>query len=139
MEPRITLITVGVDDLARAVDFYRRLGWTPVQEQGDFVLYELRGLNLALYPRPALAKETGAGNPEAGPAMLAYNVPDKSQVDAVFAEAIEAGGRIVRQPCDQFWGGYAGMFADTEGNYWEVAHNPFMPLDGPSSPGSTGG
>lgn len=133
MEPRITLITLPVADLKRAVDFYAKVGWKPAQEQGDFVLYELRGLNLALYPRGALREELGSENAEVGPAALAYNVADKPAVASIFAKAVEAGGRSVRKPADQFWGGYSGIFADPEGNYWEVAYNPLMALDGPQA------
>jgi len=70
------------------------------------------------------------GDSEVGPAALAYNVPDKASVDRLFAEAVRAGGRTIRAPAQQFWRGYSGIFADTEGNYWEVAYNPFMALDG---------
>jgi len=137
MEQRITMITLRVDDLERAKAFYRALGWSPAQEQGDFVLYQLRGLNLALYPRSALRREIRPEDPEVGPAALAYNLADKEAVDRVFAAALRAGARSIRAPAQQFWGGYSGVFADTEGNYWEVAFNPFMPLDGP--PGAGGG
>jgi catechol 2,3-dioxygenase-like lactoylglutathione lyase family enzyme len=138
MKPRITLITLGVDDLERAVRFYRDgLGWNTAGivgtefEHGAVAFFDLHGgLRLALWPRASLAHDTGlalcANNPLGF--SLAHNVASKTEVDAVMGEARRAGARIVKEARDTFWGGYAGYFQDPEGHLWEVAWNPqFLP------------
>lgn len=134
MKARITLITLGTDDLARAVAFYRDgLGW-PTEgivgaehEHGAVAFFELQpGLKLALWPRTSLAHDAGITASATDPAgfSLAHNVASKAEVDALMTEAKAAGGRIVKPARDTFWGGYAGYFADPDGHLWEVAWNP---------------
>jgi hypothetical protein len=136
VKPRVTLVTLGVDDLHRAVAFYRDgLGWKTegiVGEQfenGAVAFFDLaHGLRLALWPRASLAKDAGIGLDPRGTAdfALAHNVSSREEADAVMREAQRAGAKIVKPAQDTFYGGYAGYFADTEGNLWEVAWNPQM-------------
>ncbi|MBL8649574.1 MAG: VOC family protein [Sphingopyxis sp.] len=129
MEARISLITLGVSDLARARAFYERLGFrASAASQGDIVFFQCGAMALALFPREELAKD--AGVPEQGAGFrglaLAHNVRVKGDVAAVLAEAEAAGGRIVKQAQDVFWGGHSGYFADPDGHLWEVAWNPHL-------------
>jgi len=140
MKPRVTLITLGVDDLHRALRFYRDgLGW-PTDgiigeqfEDGAVVFFDLsHGLKLALWPRKSLAKDAGFELTPRGSAdfALAHNVSSRGEVDAVMLTAKHAGAAIVKAAQDTFYGGYAGYFRDTEGNLWEVAWNPQMLPEG---------
>ena len=133
MKPRITLITLGVDDLERAVRFYKAMGFKTEGvvgtgfEHGAVAFFDLRGgLRLALWPRQSLAHDTGLPlSPRASSDFsLAHNVASKAAVDAVMGEAQKAGAKIVKHAQDTFWGGYAGYFQDPEGHLWEVAWNP---------------
>jgi uncharacterized glyoxalase superfamily protein PhnB len=136
MKPRITLITLGVDDLHRAVAFYRDgLGWKTegiVGEQfedGAVAFFDLAyGLRLALWPRKSLAKDIGVKvSPRAtADFSLAHNVASREEVDAVMSDAQRAGASVVKPAQETFWGGYAGYFRDPEGHLWEVAWNPQM-------------
>lgn len=135
MEPRITLLTLGVADLDRAIRFYRDgLGWpTVIPEAGGVAFINTVGTRLALFPVEELAKDIGAevkvnGGGFSGIA-LAHNVRTKEEVAQVLALAEKAGGRTVKPAQDVFWGGHCGYFCDPEGHYWEVAYNPFNPLD----------
>jgi uncharacterized protein len=136
MKPRITLITLGVDDLDRAVAFYRDgLGW-PTEgiigtefEHGAVAFFDLQpGLKLALWAQKNIAHDTGLpATPRAPTAFtLAHNVASKPEVDAVMAQARAAGATIVKAAQDTFYGGYAGYFQDLDGNLWEIAFNPAM-------------
>lgn len=136
MQPRITLITLGVDDLDRAVNFYR-VGLdlqTPgiigtEFEHGAVAFFDLQpGLRLALWPRASLAQDSGLPVSPASPTdvCLAHNVASKAEVDGVMAQAAAAGARIVKPARDTFWGGYAGYFQDPDGHLWEVVWNPQM-------------
>ena len=136
MEPRITLITLGVADLARSVRFYRDgLGWpTTYEEGGGVAFFNTAGTRLSLYPLEHLAADIG---PDVAPSRggfggitLAHNVRTKPEVAAVLSFAERAGGRIVKPAQDVFWGGHSGYFCDPDGYYWEVAWNPDNPLDG---------
>jgi catechol 2,3-dioxygenase-like lactoylglutathione lyase family enzyme len=134
MQPRITLITLGVDDLERAVAFYRDgLGWRTDGivgrefEHGAVAFFELDGgLKLALWPRASIAHDTGLplAARSATELTLAHNVASRAEVDGVMAEAARAGATIVKVPADTFYGGYAGYFQDPDGHVWEVAWNP---------------
>jgi catechol 2,3-dioxygenase-like lactoylglutathione lyase family enzyme len=134
MKARITLLTLGVDDLERAVRFYRDgLGWKTEGiigkefEHGAVAFFDLvGGLRLALWPRKSLAHDTGlpVGAKSATEFSIAHNVSSKAEVDAVMAHAAKAGARIVKRAHDTFYGGYAGYFADPDGHLWEVAWNP---------------
>jgi catechol 2,3-dioxygenase-like lactoylglutathione lyase family enzyme len=136
MKPRISFITLGVDDLERAVKFYRDgLGLKTEgiigqeYENGAVAFFELQsGLRLALWPRKSLAKDVGVPLDKAAATdfALAHNVNSKAEVDALMAEAKTAGAVIVKQAQDTFWGGYAGYFQDPDRHLWEVAWNPQM-------------
>jgi uncharacterized protein len=133
MEQRLSLITLGVDDLVEARAFYARLGWRESAAGGaDVAFFQLGGIALGLYGRNALADEAGVpdtpGRDRFGGTALAYNVRERDDVDAVLAEAVAAGGRLLRAGEARVWGGYTGYFADPEGHVWEVAWNPFFPI-----------
>jgi predicted lactoylglutathione lyase len=132
MDPRITLVTLGVDDLPRSRRFYETLGWKASSaSQPEVVFFQGNGLGLALFGRKDLAQDAGVEDEPTGFAAisLAYNGRTKAEVDEVFEQAIRAGARAVKQPHDVVWGGYSGYFADPDGHLWEVAWNPFFPLD----------
>lgn len=134
MKPRVSLITLGVDDLERALKFYRDgLGLKTEGiigkefESGAVVFFDLQqGLKLALWPRKSLSKDSGLAEtpPSSTDFALAHNVSTKSEVDQVISQAKEAGATIVKAPQDTFWGGYAGYFQDPDRHLWEVAFNP---------------
>jgi catechol 2,3-dioxygenase-like lactoylglutathione lyase family enzyme len=127
MEQRLSLVTLGVADLARARRFYEEgLGWRRANQHAEVAFYQAGGMVLALWGRDALAKDAqvqSAGSGFRGIA-LAYNTRERTEVDAVLAEAAAAGGRIVKPAQDAFWGGYTGYFEDPDGHLWEVAWNP---------------
>jgi catechol 2,3-dioxygenase-like lactoylglutathione lyase family enzyme len=129
VEPRISLITLGVKDLGRSVRFYREGLGLPLREGGDVnvvAFFETRGTWLALFPREALAADVGVVAEGGGFAgfTLAHNVRTREEVDATLNEAEAAGAKIVKQAHDTDWGGYSGYFADPDGYLWEVAWNP---------------
>lgn len=136
MKPRITLITLGVDDLERAVRFYRDgLGLqTPgivgtEFEHGAVAFFDLaHGLRLALWPRASLAHDSGLQvTPRSATEFcLAHNVAARAEVDEVMAQAQQAGATLVKAAHETFYGGYAGYFQDPDGHLWEVAFNPQM-------------
>lgn len=136
MEPRITVITLGVDDLDRAVRFYRDGLGMPTDgivgeefEYGAVAFFELQsGLRLALWPRQSISRDTGLplAPGSATELTLGHNVSSKADVDEVMGQASEAGATIVKPADDTFWGGYAGYFQDPDGHLWEVAWNPGM-------------
>lgn len=138
MKPRITLITIGVDDLERSLRFYRDgLGLSTEGivgqefEYGAVVFIELQsGLRLALWPRKSIAHDTGLSPDTKSPIefALGHNVNSKSEVDAVMNQAKTAGAVIVKPAHDTFWGGYSGYFQDPDGHLWEVAWNPQLTL-----------
>lgn len=131
MEPRVSIITLGVADLARARAFYERMGFHAASaSQGDIVFFQAGGLAIALYPRTALAEDATIAEAGSGfrGVTLAHNVREKAEVAAVLAEAQAAGARIVKPAQDVFWGGHSGYFADPDGHLWEVAWNPHLPI-----------
>lgn len=130
MEQRVSLITLGVRDLAASADFYERLGWRRVEAQDGVVAFDLIGQTLGLYPLAALAEELGVPEDRLGRGAmtLAHNLRAKAEVDEVLSRVEGAGGSILKPAQDVFWGGYHGYFADPDGHIWEVAHNPFAPL-----------
>lgn len=131
-EPRISLITLGVQDLAGARRFYEAgLGWqASPASQGDIVFYQLGGLALALFARAALAEDAGVAPEGLGfrGITLAHNVRGPEEVDALLAVAAAAGAKIVRPAEAAFWGGRTGYFEDPDGHLWEVAWNPHFRL-----------
>ena len=126
MEQRVSLITLGVADLARSLRFYESLGWRRANDHAEVVFFQAGGLVLGLWARAALAAD--AGLPEEGSGFrgiaLAYNARSRAEVDAVLAEAAAAGATIPKPAADAFWGGYTGYFTDPDGHLWEVAWNP---------------
>ena len=126
MEQRLSLITLGVADLARARAFYEALGWrTNAAPEDDVVFFQAGGMIVALWDRAELAKDSGVEDSGGwGGVTPAYNTRSPAEVDAVIEEARAAGARIVREPAATFWGGYSGVFVDPDGHPWEVAHNP---------------
>lgn len=140
MKPRITLITLGVDELQRSLEFYRDgLGW-PSQgiigaefEYGAVAFFELdASLKLALWPRSSISRDTGIPVGAHSPTefTLGYNVNSKEEVDQIMALARSAGATVTREAHDTFWGGYAGYFQDPDGHLWEVAWNPQWQVPG---------
>lgn len=138
MKPRISVITIGVDDLHRAVAFYRALGLETDGivgeefEHGAVAFFDLQsGLKLAVWPRPSIAHDSGLPL-EANSATeftLGHNVNSKEEVDAVMAQAEKAGARIIKPAADTLWGGYAGYFQDPDGHLWEAIWNPQLHVE----------
>jgi catechol 2,3-dioxygenase-like lactoylglutathione lyase family enzyme len=131
MEQRLTVVTLGVSDLARARAFYEALGWTTGAEpDDDVVFFQSGGMVVALWGRSQLAEDSGVTEGEGwGGITLAHNVRSPADVDAVLAEAERAGATITRPGGETFWGGYSGVFVDPDGYPWEVAHNPHWTLE----------
>jgi predicted lactoylglutathione lyase len=133
MEPRITLVTLGVADVERSCAFYERLGWkaSPASKAGEVAFFQANGLALAVFGRDALAEDAGIADSPPGFSgiSLAHNARSKDEVDRIFAHAVSIGAGPVKPPREVFWGGYSGYFADPDGHLWEVAWNPFFPLD----------
>jgi predicted lactoylglutathione lyase len=126
MEQRLSLITLGVRDLARARAFYEALGWRTNAAPGDdVVFFQALSMVVALWDRARLAEDSGVADAGGwGGVTLAYNARSPAEVDAVVEEARAAGATIAREPGETFWGGYSGIFVDPDGHPWEVAHNP---------------
>jgi len=126
VEQRLSLVTLGVADLARTRAFYEALGWrTGAAPADDVVFFQAGGMIVALWGRDQLAEESGVEDSGGwGGVTLAHNVRSPEEVDAVIAEAEKAGARIARPGGKTFWGGYSGIFVDPDGHPWEVAHNP---------------
>ncbi len=126
MEQRVSLVTLGVRDLAKARAFYEALGWrSGAAPADDVVFFQAGGLVVALWGRAELADDSTVEDAGGwGGITLAYNVSSPGEVDAVIEEARAAGATIGREPAATFWGGYSGVFLDPEGHPWEIAHNP---------------
>jgi catechol 2,3-dioxygenase-like lactoylglutathione lyase family enzyme len=126
VEQRVSVITLGVADLAAARAFYEALGWrSGAAPADDVVFFQAGGMIVALWGRDQLAEDTGVRDGGGwGGVTLAYNARSPQEVDAVLAEAEAAGATIHRSGAETFWGGYSGVFADPDGHAWEVAHNP---------------
>ena len=132
MEQRISLITLGVQDLEKSTAFFERLGWRRSAKAAEGVsFFQCGGLAFSLFPLGELAKDARvpAERSGFGGFSLAHNVRSRAEVDAVLAEAERAGAEIVRPAGEAFWGGYTGYFRDPDGHLWEVAWNPGFPLD----------
>jgi catechol 2,3-dioxygenase-like lactoylglutathione lyase family enzyme len=129
MKPRISLVTLGVRDLAAAIAFYEKgLGFPRMESAPDVAFFTLNGTWLGLYRREALAEDATVSSAGEGfeAFTLAHNVRSEPEVDAVVSQAVEAGATLVKQPQKVFWGGYSGYFKDPDGHLWEVAYNPFF-------------
>ena len=130
VEQRISIVTLGVGDLARATAFYEQLGWRG-QEVEETVFFQAGGIALVLWGRDKLAADSGlpAGPPPAfGGIVVAHNVRSPQEVDEIVAAAQAAGATITRPASRTFYGGYAGVFTDLDGHAWEIAHNPGFTL-----------
>jgi uncharacterized protein len=131
MDPRISVITLGVSDLVRSRKFYEALGWKASASSNEhFTLFRSTGPMLALYGREALAEDATLSAEGEGfrGVSVARNVASKELVATALAEAVAAGGRLVKPAQDVFWGGHSGYFADPDGHLWEVAWNPHWKL-----------
>ncbi|HEY7960814.1 MAG TPA: VOC family protein [Solirubrobacteraceae bacterium] len=130
MEQRISLVTLGVVDLARARGFYEALGWSSASAaDSDVVFFQAGGMILGLWGREQLAADSGVALGSGfGAVALAYNVRSPAEVDEAIEQARAAGATISRAPHETFWGGYSGIFLDPDGHPWEVAHNPHWTL-----------
>jgi catechol 2,3-dioxygenase-like lactoylglutathione lyase family enzyme len=130
MEQRLSLVTLGVADLARARAFYEALGWgTGAAPADDIVFFQAGGMIVGLWDRGRLAEDSGVEDGGGwGGITLALNVRSPAEVDAVIDEARAAGARIAREGAETFWGGYSGAFVDPDGHPWEVAHNPYWTI-----------
>ncbi|MCL5068600.1 MAG: VOC family protein [Thaumarchaeota archaeon] len=138
MKPRISVLTIGVNDLAESMRFYKGLGLETEGivgkefERGAVVFFNLKGgLILALYPRKDIAWDAKVplDSPSATEFTIAHNVTNKEEVDVVMRQAEDAGAKIVKPQQNTFWGGYAGYFQDPNGHLWEVAWNPQLKLE----------
>ena len=132
MDPRISFITLGVADVASSRTFYENLGFKASSaSQESVTFFDAGGVVFALFGRAALAEDAHIDNSAPGFSgmALAHNVASEADVDAVLAEAVAKGARLLKPAQKVFWGGYSGYFADPDGHIWEVACNPFMPLD----------
>ncbi|EEW26616.1 VOC family protein [Rhodobacter ferrooxidans] len=128
---RVTLITLGVADLAASRAFYARLGWREHgQSQPGVAFFQMHGAVLGLFGLGDLAADQGRPGVALGTGAitLAQNFASAAEVDAAFAVALAAGGKALKAPEKVFWGGYSGYWADPDGHVWEVAMNPFWPL-----------
>ncbi len=130
MEQRLSMVTLGVADLARAVDFYARvLGWKAAPSPPGIAFFDLGGIVLSLYPHDDMAKDMKVtANTDRGVAYqgfaLAHNARSTDQVDSIFSRLKDHGATIIKPPEQVFWGGYSGYFSDPDGHSWEVAYNP---------------
>jgi predicted lactoylglutathione lyase len=130
MQQRVSLVTLGVEDLGRAKAFYAALGWQG-QEVQETVFFQAGPLAVVLWGRDKLAEDSGIEDDGGrfGGVALAHNVRSAAEVDAVVVAAEAAGATVTRPPSTTFYGGYAGVFRDHDGHVWEIAHNPGFRLD----------
>lgn len=130
MQPRISMITLGVKDLPTAVQFYQQgLGFPKLDfPSPEVAFFNLNGAWLGLFGWEALAKDAGVDQAGSGfrGVSLAHNLHSEAEVDATFQQALAAGATAVKTPQKVFWGGYSGYFKDLDGHLWEFAHNPFQ-------------
>lgn len=129
MNPRISMITLGVSDLARSIAFYEQgLGFPRMESPPTVAFFTLNGSWLGLYGREALAEDATVSAEGNGfeSFTLAHNVSSESEVEAVIQQAVDAGATLVKKPQQVFWGGYSGYFKDPDGHLWEIAYNPFF-------------
>ena len=132
MEPRLTMITLGVSDMAASRAFYERLGFRASSASNPNVtFFHTGGTILGLFGHSALAEDAGVADsaPSFRGVSISHNVGSEDEVDAVFAHALKCGARATQEPHKVFWGGYCGYFSDPDGHLWEIAFNPFAPND----------
>jgi uncharacterized protein len=138
MQPRISMITLGVEDMEAAIEFYEHgLGFPRMESPPTVAFFTLNGTWLGLYGREALAEDATVSPEGEGfeSFALAHNVGSEAEVDEVMAKAVAAGAIQVKRPQKVFWGGYSGYFKDPDGHLWEVVHNPFFWI-GPEDTGN---
>jgi len=129
MEPRISLVTLGVADPDRSRRFYEALGWTDARTPDDEIVFFQAGpLVLALWRRDRLTEQNGLPDGGGGGYSIAHNVGSPDEVDAILAAAAQAGGTVTKPAERAEWGGYSGTFSDPDGHPWEIAHNPAWTL-----------
>lgn len=131
MDQRISIVTLGTDDMARAVAFWEAMGWPRRAKAFDAIaMFQVGGLAFAIYPFEKLAQDCGMTDRGKGFGgfTIAHNVASKAEVDALIARAVANGATLQKPAHDAFWGGYSGYFCDPDGHPWEVAYNPFVPL-----------
>lgn len=129
MKPRISMITLGVNDLQKSIEFYEKgLGFPRLDSSPEVAFFTLNGTWLGLYGKKALAEDATVSAESNGFSgfTLAHNLESEDAVNTVFKEAVTAGAIPVKQPQKVFWGGYSGYFKDPDGYLWEIAHNPFF-------------
>lgn len=134
MDQRISIVTLGTDDLPRAVAFWKSMGWPRRAKAFDAIaMFQCGGIAFAIYPFDKLAQDCGMQDrgPGFGGFTIAHNVGSEAEVDALIERAVANGGTLQVKPHKAFWGGYTGYFCDPDGHPWEVAHNPFV-LMGPN-------
>jgi uncharacterized protein len=139
MKPRVTVITIGVDDLEKSLGFYRDGLGLPTKgiigrefEQGAVAFFDLQaGVKLAIWPRKSISHDTGIPASPSSPTefTLGHNVSSKKEVESVMEQARKAGAIVIKEPHDTFWGGYAGYFQDPDRHLWEIAWNPHLQID----------
>jgi uncharacterized protein len=133
MDQRISLVTLGVEDVERSHAFYQALGWSGIAD-GDIVFFQAGSMVVGLWSRRQLAGDSGVDDPGGwGGITLAQNVGSPAEVDGVIEQARAAGATIAREPGETFWGGYSGLFHDPDGHAWEIAHNPGWTLEADGS------
>jgi hypothetical protein len=132
MEQRVSLITLGVTDLPRAVAFYERVvGWKASPSPPEIAFFDLNGVIFSLYPHDDLAKDmdaTAEGDTAYRGCALAHNARSREEVDLIFSQLKKNGATIVKEPQKASWGGYSGYFSDPDGHKWEVAYNPYWTI-----------
>lgn len=137
MQARITIVTLGVANVAAASAFYQRMGFEPAEGSNDTICFmQAGGVVLSLFGRQALAEDahwpdgdTSEYKTPFSGISLAHNVRSEAEVDQVLAQAVEAGAQLLKPGQKVFWGGYAGYFRDLDGHLWEVAYNPYLELN----------
>jgi uncharacterized protein len=133
MTPRINLVTLGVTDMARSRAFYEKLGFVASSASNtDVTFFEANGIVFGLFGHHALAEDahvTASAVPAFRGVSLAWNAESEARVDAIMDHALACGAKLSKPAQKVFWGGYSGYFADPDGHLWEVAYNPFFPLD----------
>lgn len=133
MEQRATIIGLGVSDLEASTNFYiEKFGWKPMDSSNESIsFFQLNGMLLSIYPREKLAEDAQVSPDGHGfkGFTLAYNTRTKEEVDELFKDLSQKGVKIIKPPEEVFWGGYSGYIADLDDNLWEIAYNPFLPLD----------
>lgn len=133
MEQRLTLITLGVADVNQATEFYeQKFGWKKAASSNDDItFFMLNGMMLSLFNRDSLAEDAAVSPAGTGfkGFTLAWNARSEAEVDAIVSDLKSNGVTVVKEPQHVFWGGYSGYVADVDGNLWEIAFNPFLPMD----------